>query len=68
MAGSKSAVQLCEAMEVAFEAAFSIAAVLARRYGNYPWPQYAAYGLAAAVGFGRSAPRYVIGRFGVLRQ
>ncbi len=34
-------------------AAFSIATVIARRYGNHRWVPYAAYGAAALVGFSR---------------
>ncbi len=34
-------------------AAFSVATVVARRYGNHKWVPIAAYGLAAAVGFSR---------------
>ena len=63
-------------------AAFSIATVVARRYGNHRWVPFAAYGLAAAVGFSRlslsahflsdvfvgSALGYSISRFTVLRQ
>jgi membrane-associated phospholipid phosphatase len=63
-------------------AAFSIATVVARRYGNHRWVPYAAYGLAAAVGFSRlslsahffsdvfvgGALGYAISRFAVLRQ
>lgn len=63
-------------------AAFSIATVVARRYGNHRWVPYAAYGLAAVVGFSRlslsahflsdvfvgDALGYSISRFSVLRQ
>ena len=63
-------------------AAFSIATVVARRYGNHRWVPYAAYGLAAAVGFSRlsltahfladvfmgGALGYSISRFTVLRE
>jgi len=63
-------------------AAFSVATVVARRYGNHRWVPYAAYGLAAAVGFSRlslsahflldvfvgGALGYSISRFTVLRQ
>jgi membrane-associated phospholipid phosphatase len=63
-------------------AAFSVATVVARRYGNHRWVPYAAYGLAAVVGFSRvtrsahyvsdvfmgSALGYAIGRFTVLQQ
>jgi membrane-associated phospholipid phosphatase len=34
-------------------AAFSVATVVARRYGNHRWVPYAAYGMAALVGFSR---------------
>jgi membrane-associated phospholipid phosphatase len=34
-------------------AAFSIATVIARRYGNHRWVPYVAYGMAALVGFNR---------------
>lgn len=34
-------------------AAFSVATVIARRYGNHRWVPYAAYGAAALVGFSR---------------
>jgi len=63
-------------------AAFSVATVIARRYGNHRWVPYAAYGLATAVGFSRLSPSahflsdvfvggalgYSISRFTVLRQ
>lgn len=64
-------------------AAFSIATVVARRYGNHHrWVPYAAYGMAALVGFSRlslsahflsdvfvgGALGYSISRFTVLRQ
>ncbi len=63
-------------------AAFSVATVTARRYGNHRWVPYTAYGLAALVGFSRltltahflsdvfvgSALGYSISRFAVLRQ
>jgi len=63
-------------------AAFSLATIIARRYGNHRWVPYAAYGLAAAVGFSRltlsahflsdvfmgGALGYSISRFVVLRQ
>jgi membrane-associated phospholipid phosphatase len=63
-------------------AAFSVATVIARRYGNHHWVPYAAYGLAALVGFSRlslsshflsdvfmgGALGYSISRFTVLRQ
>jgi membrane-associated phospholipid phosphatase len=62
-------------------AAFSVATVIARRYGNHRWVPYAAYGVAALVGFSRlslsahflsdvfmgGALGYSIGRFTVLR-
>jgi membrane-associated phospholipid phosphatase len=63
-------------------AAFSVATVAARRYGNHRWVPYAAYGMAALVGFSRlslsvhflsdvfmgGALGYSISRFTVLRQ
>jgi len=63
-------------------AAFSIATVVARRYGNHRWVPYAAFGMAALVGFSRlslsahflsdvfigGALGYSISRFTVLRQ
>jgi membrane-associated phospholipid phosphatase len=63
-------------------AAFSIATVIARRYGKHRWVRYAAYGGAALVAFSRlplgahygsdtvigAALGYGIGRFVVLRQ
>ncbi len=63
-------------------AAFSIATVIARRYGNHRWVPYVAYGGAALVGFSRlalsahflsdvfvgGALGYSISRFAVLRQ
>jgi hypothetical protein len=63
-------------------AAFSVATVVARRYGNHRWVPYAAYGMAAVVGFSRlslsvhflsdvfmgGALGYTISRFAVLRQ
>jgi membrane-associated phospholipid phosphatase len=63
-------------------AAFSVATVIARRYGNHRWVPYAAYGLATVVGFSRltlnvhflsdicmgGAIGYSISRFTVLRQ
>ena len=63
-------------------AAFSIATVVARRYGNHRWVPYAAYGLAGLVGLSRvslsthflsdvfvgGALGYSISRFAVLRQ
>lgn len=63
-------------------AAFSVATVIARRYGNHRWVPYVAYGAAALVGFSRvslqshfpsdvfmgAALGYSIARFTVLRQ
>jgi membrane-associated phospholipid phosphatase len=63
-------------------AAFSVATVIARRYGNRRWVPYAAYGMATLVGFSRlsllshfssdvfmgGALGYSISRFTVLRQ
>jgi membrane-associated phospholipid phosphatase len=63
-------------------AAFSVATIMARRYGNHRWVPYAAYGMAALVGFSRlslsahfmsdvfmgGALGYSISRFAVLRQ
>ncbi len=63
-------------------AAFSIATVFARRYGNHRWVRYAAFGGAALVAFSRlplgahyvsdtlvgTALGYSVGRFAVLRQ
>ena len=63
-------------------AAFSVATVVARRYGNHRWIPYVAYGMAALVGFSRlslsahfasdmfagGAFGYAIARFAVLRQ
>lgn len=63
-------------------AAFSVATVISRRYGRHRWIPYAAYGMAAVVGFSRlslsahflsdvfmgSALAYSISRFTVLRQ
>jgi len=63
-------------------AAFSVATVVARRYGNHRWVPFIAYGLATAVGFSRltlsahfvsdvfmgAALGYSISRFSVLRQ
>lgn len=63
-------------------AAFSVATVIARRYGNHRWVPYAAYSMAALVGFSRlslsshflsdvfmgGALGYSISRFTVLRQ
>jgi len=63
-------------------AAFSVATVIARRYGNHRWVPFAAYGMAALVGFSRlslsahfmsdvfmgGALGYSISRFTVLQQ
>jgi len=63
-------------------AAFSVATVIARRYGNRRWIPYAAYGMATLVGFSRLSLSshflsdvflggtlgYSISRFTVLRQ
>jgi membrane-associated phospholipid phosphatase len=63
-------------------AAFSVATVVARRYGNHRWVPYVAYGMAALVGFSRlslsahfvsdvfvgGALGYSISRFSVLQQ
>ena len=63
-------------------AAFSVATIIARRYRNHRWVPYAAYGLAAVVGFSRlslsvhflsdvfmgGALGYSISRFTVLRE
>jgi len=63
-------------------AAFAVATVVARRYGSHRWVPYAAYGMAALVGFSRisllahftsdvlmgGALGYSISRFTVLRQ
>jgi membrane-associated phospholipid phosphatase len=63
-------------------AAFSVATVVAQRYRNHRWVPYAAYGLAAVVGFSRltlsahflsdvfmgGALGYSISRFTVLQQ
>lgn len=63
-------------------AAFSVATVIARRYGNHRWVPYTAYGMAALVGFSRlslsshflsdvfmgGALGYSISRFTVLRR
>jgi membrane-associated phospholipid phosphatase len=62
--------------------AFSIATVIARRYGNHKWVPYASYGAATLIAFSRvtlsahyisdvflgSALGYSVGRFAVLRQ
>jgi membrane-associated phospholipid phosphatase len=63
-------------------AAFSVATVVARRYGNHRWVPFVAYGMAALVGFSRlslsahfmsdvfmgGALGYSISRFTVLQQ
>jgi membrane-associated phospholipid phosphatase len=63
-------------------AAFSVATVVARRYRDHRWVPYAAYGVAAVVGFSRlsltthftsdvfmgGALGYAISRFAVLRE
>ncbi len=63
-------------------AAFSVATIVARRYGNHRWVPYVSYGLAAVVGFSRltlsahfvsdvfvgAALGYSVSRFAVLRQ
>lgn len=63
-------------------AAFSVATIVARRYGNHRWVPFAAYGLAGLVGFSRlslsahflsdvvmgGALGYTISRFTVLRE
>ncbi len=63
-------------------AAFSVATIVARRYGNHKWVPYVSYGMAALVGFSRvtlsahfisdvfvgGALGYSISRFVVLRQ
>jgi membrane-associated phospholipid phosphatase len=62
--------------------AFSVATIIARRYGNHRWVPYAAYGLASVVGFSRltlsvhflsdvfmgGALGYSISRYTVLRE
>jgi membrane-associated phospholipid phosphatase len=62
--------------------AFSVATIIARRYGNHRWVPFVAYGGAALVGFSRMTLSahfasdvfvggvlgYSIGRFAVLRQ
>jgi len=62
--------------------AFSVATVVARRYGNHKWIPYAAYGMATLVGFSRlslsahflsdvfmgGALGYSISRFAVLQK
>jgi membrane-associated phospholipid phosphatase len=63
-------------------AAFSVATIVARRYGNHRWVPYVSYGMAALVGFSRltlsahfvsdvfvgAALGYSVSRFAVLRQ
>lgn len=63
-------------------AAFGIATVVARRYGNHKWVPYVSYGAAALVGFSRitlsahfisdvflgGVLGYSVGRFAVLQQ
>jgi membrane-associated phospholipid phosphatase len=63
-------------------AAFSVATVIARRYGNHRWVPFVAYGMAAVVALSRltlsahftsdvfmgATLGYAISRFGVLRQ
>ncbi len=63
-------------------AAFSVATVVARRYGNHRWVPYVSYGLATLVAFSRvtasahfisdvfvgAALGYSVSRFAVLRQ
>lgn len=63
-------------------AAFSVATVMARRYGNHRWVPFVAYGLATAVGFSRISTSahfpadvfagavlgYSVSRFVVLRE
>jgi membrane-associated phospholipid phosphatase len=63
-------------------AAFSIATIVARRYGNHRWVPYVSYGMAALVSFSRitlsahfvsdvfvgAALGYSVSRFAVLRQ
>ena len=63
-------------------AAFSVATIVARRYGNHKWVPYASYGVAALVGFSRltlsahfvsdvfvgGALGYSVSRFAVLQQ
>jgi membrane-associated phospholipid phosphatase len=62
--------------------AFSIATIVARRYGNHKWVPYVSYGTAVLVGFSRitlsahfisdvfvgGALGYSVSRFAVLRQ
>ena len=42
--------------------AFSVATVVARRYGKHRWVPYVAYGLAAAVGFSKLHFRLISSR------
>jgi len=63
-------------------AAFSVATIVARRYGNHRWVPYVSYGMAALVGFSRltlsahfvsdvfvgGALGYSVSRFAVLQQ
>ena len=63
-------------------AAFSVATIVARRYGNHKWVPFVSYGAAALVGFSRltlsahfvsdvfvgAALGYSVSRFAVLRQ
>jgi membrane-associated phospholipid phosphatase len=63
-------------------AAFSVATIMARRYGNHRWVPWVSYGLATAVGFSRmtlsahyasdvfvgGALGYSVSRFAVLQQ
>src|SRR5208282_4597696 len=63
-------------------AAFSVATVIARRYGNHKWVPYVAYGTATLIGFSRvtlsahftsdvfagAVLGYSISRFTVLQQ
>ena len=63
-------------------AAFSVATIVARRYGNHRWVPYVSYGMAALVGFSRltlsahfasdvfvgAALGYSVSRFAVLQQ
>ncbi len=63
-------------------AAFSVATIVARRYGNHKWVPYVSYGMAALVGFSRltlsahfvsdvfvgGALGYSVSRFAVLQQ
>jgi membrane-associated phospholipid phosphatase len=63
-------------------AAFSVATIVARRYGNHKWVPYVSYGMAALVGFSRltlsahfvsdvfvgGALGCLVGRFAALQQ